>query len=524
MAIDGQGNLIYANPAAIPVIRAWDTEVGSLLPKYWIAHVKNVLRGDMAKAIEHGAAERVFLFDVLPAGDDLVYMYGYDITERKLAEHQLAHDAFHDRLTGLPNRALLVDRLTRAIERLQRRSDYKFSVILLDIDRFQIMSDSLGHELTDQLLIGFSHTLRRCLRAGDTAARLAGDQFVIVLDDIQHVDEAKDVVARVQMALKQPFSVANHQVYVTACMGVAHSVSGYTHAADLLRDADTAMHRAKGKGRAHAEVFEENMRDHSMARLSLENDLRRAIEREEFVVYYQPIIHLGTGGIEGFEALVRWEHPDRGLVSPGEFIPVAEDTELIVPIDRLVLLQACKQVRRWQEEHAADKPLTISVNLSRKHFSQPDLVDQIRGFLKEANLPGRSLKLEVTESVIMKNAAAATTLLSRLKELDIQLCVDDFGTGYSSLSYLNRFPVDTLKVDRSFVSHMESKQKEFEIVRTIMTLAHTLGMDVIAEGIETRGQLAALRNLRCEYGQGYYFSKPVPQAEATSLLLDDPRW
>ena len=447
-----------------------------------------------------------------------------DVTERKRAEEQLLHDAFHDALTGLPNRALFIDRLGQLIGHTKRHQDYLFAVLFLDLDRFKVVNDSLGHTIGDQLLIALARRVEACLRPGDSVARLGGDEFTILLDDIQDLQAATRVADRLHQELSLPFNLGGQEVYTTASIGIALSTTGYERPEDVLRDADTAMYRAKGQGKARHEVFDQAMHARAVRLLQLETDLRRAVEHGQFQVYYQPIVSLSTGRIAGFEALVRWQHPERGLVSPAEFIPVAEETRLINPIGQWVLGEACRQTRAWQQRFPASPPLSISVNLSIKQFTQPDLIEQIETILQTTGLDARHLKLEITESLIMETAESATEMLWRLKDLGVQLSIDDFGTGYSSLSYLHRFPIDALKIDRSFVSRMNSEDKNSEIVRTIIALARNLGLGVIAEGVETAEQLAQLRLLECEHGQGYLFSKPVDGEAAAGLITAEPQW
>jgi diguanylate cyclase (GGDEF)-like protein/PAS domain S-box-containing protein len=443
-----------------------------------------------------------------------------DITDRKRAEEQLLHDAFHDALTGLPNRALFMDHVKMAIQRSRRSGNRLFAALFLDLDRFKIINDSLGHMVGDQLLVGIAHRLEACLRPGDTVARLGGDEFTILLEDLASTDDAIDVALRVQEAITQPFNIGGHEVFTTASIGIALSNTGYERAEDLLRDADTAMYRAKLLGKKRHVVFDKEMHDRAMELLQIETDLRRAITRKEFFLNYQPIVSLETGKVSSFEALVRWRHPERGLVGPTEFIPVAEETGLILPIGQWVLNEACRQVREWQKLHLADERVTISVNLSSRQFSQADLIDQVSSALRESGLRPGCLKLEITESMVMENIDTAIGMLAQLRALGVGLSIDDFGTGYSSLSYLHRFPIDTLKIDRSFVTQMTDNTENAEIVRTIVTLARSLDMDVIAEGVETRAQLQQLSTLGCDYGQGYLFSRPVGESQALDLLLN----
>ncbi|MBI2889312.1 MAG: EAL domain-containing protein [Nitrospirae bacterium] len=441
-----------------------------------------------------------------------------DITPRKQVEQQLVHDAFHDALTGMPNRALFLDRLSQSCKRLKRRRDYMFAVVFLDLDRFKVVNDSLGHMVGDQLLVAVARRLERCLRPGDTVARLGGDEFGILLDDIGDVKDATRVVERIQNQLAHPLRLKEQEVFTSASIGIALSAGGYERPEELLRDADTAMYRAKALGKARHEVFDKGMHEHAVAQLELETDLRRALEREELRLEYQPIVALPSGRLVGFEALARWRHPTRGSIPPAHFIPVAEETGLIVPIGRWVLREACRRMREWQSAAQARERLSISVNLSSKQFPRTNLGGEIKRILEETGLDPRCLKLEITESVIMENEESATRTLLELRDMDIDLCIDDFGTGYSSLSNLHRLPITTLKIDRSFVGRMGPTGENSEIVRAIVTLAHNLGMKVVAEGIETREQASLLARLECEYGQGYFVSKPLEQQGVEALL------
>ena len=448
-----------------------------------------------------------------------------DITERKSAEEQLVHDAFHDSLTNLPNRALFTDLLARSLGRAKRRADYRFAVLFIDLDRFKVVNDSLGHSIGDELLKAITRRIERCVRPGDTVARLGGDEFTILVDDIGDASDATRVADRIQHELAQPFNLGGHEVFTSASIGIALSASGYQAADDLLRDADIAMYRAKALGKARYEVFDTEMHAHAKALLELETDLRRAVERTEFKLHYQPLVTLDTGRINGFEAVVRWEHPTRGLIGPAAFIPIAEETGLIIPIGRWVLREACRQMRAWQDRYPAFADLTVSVNLSGRQFAQATLVDEIDQALRETGLDPRRLRIEITESVVMENAVSAMAMIDQLRALNVKIDVDDFGTGYSSLSYLQRFSLDHLKIDRSFVSNIDDPGGEnAEIVRTIVTLAHHLGMDAVAEGVETADQVALLKQIGCRNVQGFLFSKPLTEAEAEDLLAGKTGW
>jgi diguanylate cyclase (GGDEF)-like protein len=451
------------------------------------------------------------------------YIAEQDRISKALEENKehFRHAAFHDSLTGLPNRSLLIDHLKLAIERSKLQHDHLFAILFIDLDRFKNINDSLGHNTGDQLLVAIAARLGECLRPTDTIARLGGDEFAILLDGLEDWSIATAVAERIQDELLKPFSLNGHEVYTTASIGIRLSIDGREDAENMLRDADTAMYRAKDNGKARHELFHSTMHTRAVALLKLENDLRRAMEREEFCVHYQPIVSLETEALVGFEALVRWNHPERGLVPPDEFIPLAEETGLITEIGSWVLGEACAQLRAWQTAMGKES-LTMSVNLSGKQLTQTDLIQQIENTLCQTGLNPTWLRLEITESVVMENAELATNTLLQLRKLGVHLSIDDFGTGYSSLSYLHRFPVNTLKIDRSFIGRMAKGDENSEIVRTICTLANNLGMEVVAEGVETREQLELLRSLKCEYGQGYFFSKPVEAEKATALLLEDP--
>jgi diguanylate cyclase (GGDEF)-like protein/PAS domain S-box-containing protein len=443
-----------------------------------------------------------------------------DITARKEAEDQLLRDALQDGLTGLPNRLLFTDRLERSLTRIDRDQFHRFAVLFLDIDRFKGINDSLGHGVGDQLLMAFAGRLTAVLRPGDTVARLGGDEFTVLLEDPREPDDAVAVATRILEALKKPFNLGSQEVFVTASIGIALSSTGYSRPQDVLRDADTAMYRAKAMGKARFQIFDSDMHLGAVKLLQIENDLRRAIDRAEFELHYQPIVGINNCALSGFEALIRWRHPERGLISPADFIPVAEETGMIVPIGRWVLQEACRQAAVWQTTFP-DQPICISVNISGRQFSQPDLVDQVTSALRQSKLNPAHLILEITESVVMQNPEVTITMLRRLKDLGLQLNIDDFGTGYSSLSYLQRFPVDTIKIDRSFVTRMSERPENAEIVRTIVALAHNLNMKVTAEGIETPEQLTKLQELHCESGQGYLLSRPLSATAVTEMLTSD---
>jgi diguanylate cyclase (GGDEF)-like protein/PAS domain S-box-containing protein len=448
----------------------------------------------------------------------------HDVTERKRAEDQLLHNAFHDSLTGLPNRALFLDRLERLIKHVHRHPEYTFAVLFLDLDRFKVVNDSLGHGVGDDLLIAIGHRLEACLREGDSVARLGGDEFAILLDDVKDVNEATRVADRIERELTAPFFLRGHEVFTSTSIGIALSSLSYSKPGDLLRDADTAMYRAKSGGRGRYEVFDRAMHLEAVEQLKIETDLRRAAERNELLLHYQPIIALDSGKLVGFESLVRWQHPRHGLLQPADFIPLAEETGMIVPVGWWVLREACTQMTKWREAYPLHRELTVSVNLSSRQFTQPDLVEQIDLILQETGCPASALKLEITESVIMHEAPQAAAMLHALKARGIGLCIDDFGTGYSSLSYLNSFPIDTLKIDRSFVAQVDEDGSSIELIETIVALSRILGMSAVAEGVETPEQLELVRRLGSQYAQGFYFAVPLDIAAAEAMLRTAPIW
>ena len=441
-----------------------------------------------------------------------------ELTERKRTEAQLAYTALHDPLTNLPNRALLMDRLNHVLEHAKRNKDFEFAVFFMDLDRFKVVNDSLGHNIGDLLLIESGKRLTNCIRSEDTVARLGGDEFVILLEGTRNSSHYLQVADRVQHVLSLPTDLMGQKVFVSVSTGIVLSDDRYKRPEDILRDADIAMYRAKSRGRGRYEIFDSSMLDGVMTRLELENGLRRALENDEFIVHYQPILDLQSQRIVGFEALARWQHPTRGLIMPADFIPTAEEIGLIVPIGYWVLEKACQQISIWQKKNPSDPPLSISVNLSARQCAQSDLVHRISGILRENKLDPASLKLELTESLVVEDSASTAAMLTQLREMGVQVYIDDFGTGYSSLSYLHNLPIDTLKIDRTFISQLGNADESKEIVRTILSLAHSLGMKVIAEGVETQIQLSSLQKLNCEFMQGFLFSKPVDEQEAGAML------
>lgn len=438
-----------------------------------------------------------------------------DITARKLTEERLRHDAMHDVLTGLPNRAYFLDQLKRSIQRGKRHSDYWSAVFYIDIDRFKLINESLGHLAGDQFLIEIAHRLEKSMRAQDCVARFGGDEFALLLDDIKSEEEAIQVADRVQSAMTRAFDVQNQAVFASVSIGIVLNRGSYEKAEDLLQDADTALYEAKANGRGRHQTFDADMRVRSLALLQLETDLRRALERQEFEVYYQPIVDTTSGAITALEALVRWHHPERGLILPTDFIPVAEENGLVVPINEWVTGTACRQLREWLRFTPG---LKMSVNLSARQVQNPNLPEYFRRTLIENGLDGHSLQLELTENAILQDFEQTLRVLTGLNELGIQISLDDFGMRYSSLDYLKRFPVSTIKIDKSFISDIREDSQDDAITRTIISVGHLLNKNVVAEGVETGHQLDFLRRHECDAIQGYLYSQPQNKSIITELL------
>src|SRR6185436_2475803 len=488
-----------------------------------------------AKDIAGGNFTRTVPISGSGEANDVAVAFNDMTTSLRIARERLQHDAFHDHLTQLPNRALFMDRLQRAITRRVRHPEYMFAVLFVDLDRFKAINDSLGHPAGDRLLLDVALRLTGALRrdvdtvlraaavarqdhADDTLARVGGDEFTILLEDIRNPSDAVRVAERIQQAVTAPMTLDHQEAVITASIGIAVSGAVGCAGEDLLRDADIATYRAKTAGGDRCAVFDATMHEHAVARLQLETDLRREIERQEFRLQFQPIVSLDDHRIVGFEALIRWQHPEQGLLSPAAFLKVAEETGLIARLDQWVLREACAAARRWNADATGPAPISVSVNLSAQAFGQQDLVRQVSETLRETGLDPRALRLEITESVAMADAERARTVLVALKQLGVRISLDDFGTGYSSLSYLQGFPVDTLKIDRSFVTGTDRNDECREIIRTIVNLARTLRLDVIAEGAETAAQVQFLEGLECRFLQGYFFSKPMPIDQLSMLL------
>jgi diguanylate cyclase (GGDEF)-like protein/PAS domain S-box-containing protein len=472
------------------------------------------------KFIDKGRIQKDMLctFATIPGSDKSVVSLA-DITELKEAERQIYHQAFHDTLTNLPNRALFMEHLNMAVKRSKRRDDYRFAVLYLDIDRFKLVNDSLGHSVGDSLLGAFASRIQESLRDIDTLARFGGDEFVILLEDIENSEYANGVADRLQQELKRPFMVEGKEVFAPASFGVVLNTKDYDQPENIIRDSDAAMYHAKENGKAQYKVFDKTLHKKALHLLQRETDLRKSIHTNEFENHYQPIVDLRTSSLVGFESLIRWNHPKLGLIYPGSFISIAEETGLIVPITQLIVQQACEDLCHWQEQLKDQLKLTMNLNISSKHFLSPTLLDEIKEILGKTGMPPEQLKLEITETALMEDADETIRLVHRLKDFGIKLVIDDFGTGYSSLSYLQRLPIDSLKVDRSFVSRIKNESDgNRNIVEAIISLAHRLHMTVVAEGVETEEQLAILLEMNCQFGQGYLFSKPLSKPKVDELI------
>jgi diguanylate cyclase (GGDEF)-like protein/PAS domain S-box-containing protein len=441
-----------------------------------------------------------------------------DITDKKSAEEKLQHEATHDALTGLPNRACFMTRLANALDKAQSNPLYKVSVLFIDLDRFKVVNDSLGHLIGDQLLVGISERLRECLRPNDIVARLGGDEFTILVEGKYETSEVVSIAERLKEKFARPFDLSGNEIYSSASIGILHVSEKHLAPEDVMRDADTAMYQAKRAGKARHEVFNENMHEAVKKALQLETDLRRAIERDELSVFYQPIHSLESGKLQGFEALARWQHREFGVLSPDKFIPLAEEINLIDRLGEQILRKACSQMRFFKDAAFADSALTLSVNLSCKQFAQKNLASKIKQILDETEFSPSRLKLEITETVFFEHREKAVETLAQLSDLGIEMYIDDFGTGYSNLSFLMQLPISTLKIDRSFISPITEDGKNTEIVETIVKLARNLGMKVIAEGVETEAQVEQLKKLNCEGAQGFYFSRPMNYEELRQFL------
>ena len=445
-----------------------------------------------------------------------------DITERKIFEQQLSHEARHDPLTGLSNRTFFMETVEQLLQKIKQEQDYLFAVLFIDLDRFKIVNDSLGHILGDKLLVAVGNLLKQSLRPQDMVARLGGDEFTILIQRVNNIEDVTIIANRILNKLMSPFDIEGHKVFTGASIGIVFGNPRYNDSTEILRDADIAMYRAKAGGKGRYEIFDREMYVHTLESLELENDLRHGIESKEFVLHYQPIMSTKTGELKGFEVLLRWQHPQKGLIFPDKFIHLAEETGLIVPLGEWVLMEACSQLRQWQIKYPSAAKLKMNVNLASQQMIEPNFLVRLGEILQESEISSNSLNLEITETTLMDYGEKTIELLNQIRQKQVQLSIDDFGTGYSSLRYLHRFPINTLKIDRSFINGITVTKENFEIVRTIITLAHTLGIHVVAEGVETIKQLKVLQSLDCQFCQGYFFSKPVDSKSAE--LLFNKKW
>jgi diguanylate cyclase (GGDEF)-like protein/PAS domain S-box-containing protein len=528
-ALDSDWNFTYVNQAAEYLLNrpqkellgrnVWNEYPAAVNATFYLMYHQAMNEKVAVEFIESYPAplNKWYEFRVYPAKNG-ISVYFRDVTQRMETEKQLQHDAFHDALTGLANRAFFNQYLQKTIERTKRDNSDLFAVLFFDLDRFKIINDSLGHAEGDNLLKQIARRLESTLRSGDLFARLGGDEFTILVNNLRDPSVVSLIADHIQTKLEIPFDIGGNKIFISASIGIALSTTKYEIAEDMLRDADIAMYRAKAKGKAQHQVFDQTMREQALTQMRIETEMRDAIEDKEFLVYYQPVMNLETDSLVGFEALVRWNHKMHGILLPFQFIGTAEENGLILPLGKWVLHESCRQLRDWQKSNPTASDLTVSVNLSSKQFLQSDLAEQISVILKETGLNPHCLKLEITESHLMENIVMTTQTITKLRALGIELSIDDFGTGYSSLSYLHSLPVSYLKIDRSFIARMMEGEENSEIVHTIIKLAQNLKMKVIAEGIETSEQLIKLKMLNCEYGQGYIFAKPMEAKAAETFI------
>lgn len=521
------GSILYRNTAASILLETQQlSNETDYLPE---RHSEIVERCLASGSDQHGLESKVgdlvfsWTYHPLPT-QDIVHIYATDITKRIRAEKQLLHEAFHDTLTGLPNKALFMDRVSQAFRRA-RAHNTRFAILFLDLDSFKHINDALGHHIGDALLAKIAWRIQELLRPDETLARLGGDEFTILLPIVEDNKQVLLVADRIQKNLaSHPFDVEGKTLSISASIGVINAPDGASNAGEMLRDAETAMYHAKSQGRGNTELFDSSMHTKVAERIQMENDLKHAIAVGEFEPYYQPIVAVATGRIAGFEALIRWHHPTKGLLLPGRFIPLAEETGLIAPMGAFMLETACRQAKEWHERYIAHRTLTMSVNMSSEQMTLPNIAEEIERIINHVGIATETVKIEITESGLMENVARASALLNALEDMGISLMIDDFGTGYSSLSHLHQFPFHFLKIDQMFVSTMEEKADNMEIVSSIISLAHSLGKRVVAEGVETKSQLDILTEFGCEFVQGYYFSHPVSAEEAENMLIEHKRW
>ncbi len=534
---------LFVNQFARDVFGLKDsTQLPCPLDTIWNASDNHVLAGQILEvfrtgrdttfewSIRSGVIERFLSSHLMALTDHEGAVYQVictieDQTAEKLAERNLLHHAFHDALTGQPNRVLFRNKLEEAVSDCQREGHQNgCAVLIINIDRFQQINESFGHSAGDRFLISMASTLRRCIRSSDTLARLSGDEFAILVSRFKDVEEVEMISRRIHEAMQQPYDLDGNEVFTSVSVGVATTLSSSTHPEDLIRDADFAMHRAKGAGKARTEIYHRDSHQRARSQFHLETELRRAVERNELDLYYQPIIDLSTSELHGFEGLTRWTHKDRGFVSPVEFIPLAEETGVIVPLGRWAVKAACAQVRKWIDEVGEEKTVPINVNVSGIQFARDDIARMVEDGLREFDIDGRFIRIELTESAIMANPTRISESLQRIRKLGVKVALDDFGTGYSSLNYLHQFPIDVIKIDRSFINQLEPGNAPFKILRMIGMLAKNLGHEVVAEGLEDIDHIKMLRDLEFGYGQGFYFSKPVKGDEASEYVYGNLPW
>jgi diguanylate cyclase (GGDEF)-like protein len=529
LEVDESGNITYLNPAAAEVFPDIE-EVGAAhsMLKAWSVAIRPLLSGENRSITREVRVGRSYYHQTISRvpGRPLLRIYAIDITERKLAEELLVHNAYYDPLTDLPNRTLFSDRLGRALEREKRHKDQSFAVLFLDLDRFKIINDSLGHLSGDQLLVATADRLRTCVRSEDTVARFGGDEFAVLIESPRDMSEVTRIAERILGEFERPFKIEEREVYTTTSIGIALSETGYSHADELLRDADNAMYRAKAEGGAQFQVFDSKMHEQAMAMLQLHSEPRYAIVSEQLHLYYQPVISLHDGRLVGFEALVRWDHPQNGIIEPDAFIRAAEETGLILEIDRWVLSETFRQRDEWCTKFGDTLLPVISVNISNRLFYSIGLEDELRRLIRgRASKSGAgNLVLEISVATVMSDLDAALETMTLIKELGIQITADDFGTGHSSLGRLRRLPIDSLKIDRSIVSEMAVNADSLQIARATIGLAKTLGLKVIAKGVETREQYEVITEAECDFAQGFWFAKPMTAAAAEKLIQENPHW
>lgn len=481
-------------------------------------------------SIHSSPTERFLQSQLIPLKDheDQVYQVictVEDQTAEKLAERNLLHHAFHDALTGQPNRVLFRNKLEEAVASCQQEGNtHGCAVLIINIDRFQQINESFGHSAGDRFLISMASTLRRCIRGSDTLARLSGDEFAILVSFFSELDEVQMISDRIHEAMQQPYDLDGNEVFISVSMGIASTISSSTHPEDLIRDADFAMHRAKVAGKARTEIYHSEPHQRARSQFHLETELRRAVERDELDLYYQPIVDLKTGELRSFEGLTRWIHKERGFVSPVEFIPLAEETGVIVKLGQWAMKQACKQVRFWLDSVGEEKTVPINVNVSGIQFARDNVAAMIEEALAEYNVPGNLIRVELTETAIMANPTVISESLSRIRKLGVKVALDDFGTGYSSLNYLHQFPIDIIKIDRTFINQLELDNEPYKILSMIRILAESLGHSLVAEGLEETEQIVMLRDMGFSYAQGYYYSKPVEGVEASKIVKGPAPW